>query len=216
YYQLDDLERLLLNAESESVDLVVITGDVADDLSQLTDALKLIDQKKSTYPKLVSVGNHEYFRGIQEVRRRIDTSPIPLLLNNHHIVNVNGVKLLIGGMDDPVRMHTDNVPFFERSIKQILINKPEYDFSILMSHRPKALNVVPDFNIDLVLAGHTHGAQLGFNNRSIFEPMWEENYLWGKYSKGKSQLYTSSGVGHWFPFRLGCPAEAPIITLKKA
>ena len=216
YYQLDDLERLLLDAENESVDLVLITGDVADDLNQLTDALKLIDQKETLYPKLVSVGNHEYFRGIKEVRRRIDASPIPLLLNSHHIINVKDIKFLIGGMDDPVRMHSDNSPFFERSIQQILNNNPEYDFSVVMSHRPKALNVAPDFNIDLILAGHTHGAQMGFNNRSIFEPMWEENYLWGKYSKGKSQLYTSSGVGHWFPFRLGCPAEAPIITLKKA
>lgn len=216
YYQLDDLEHLLLNAESEPTDLILITGDVADDLTQLTDALKLIDQKKTTYSKMVSVGNHEYFRGIQEVRRRIDASPIPLLLNSHQIINVDGVKLLIGGLDDPVRMHSDNNPFFERSINQILNNNPEHNFSILMSHRPKALNIAPDFNIDLILAGHTHGAQIGFNNRSIFEPIWKENYLWGKYSKGKTQLYTSSGIGHWFPFRLGCPAEAPIITLKKS
>lgn len=215
YYQLDDLERLLLDAENEPVDLVLITGDVADDLAQLTDALKLIDQKKAHYPKMVSVGNHEYFRGIQEVRRRIDASPIPLLLNSHHIINVNGNKLLIGGLDDPVRMHSDNSDFFDRGIKQVLKDDPIFNFSILMSHRPKALNVAPDYKIDLVLAGHTHGGQIGFNNRSVFEPMWEENYLWGKYSKGKTQLYTSSGVGHWFPFRLGCPAEAPIITLKK-
>ena len=215
YYQLDDLERLLLDAENEPVDLIVITGDVADDLSKLTDTLKLINQKEGNHSALVSVGNHEYFRGIKEVRRQIDASPIPLLLNDQHIINVNGCKLLIGGLDDPVRMHSDNSRFFERSIQQLLKNNPEFDFSILMSHRPKVLNVAPDYNIDLVLAGHTHGAQIGFNNRSIFESMWEENYLWGKYKKGNAQLYTSSGVGHWFPFRLGCPAEAPIITLKK-
>lgn len=216
YYQLDDLEHLLLDAENETADIVLITGDVADDLTQLTDALRLIDQKKTTYPKMVSVGNHEYFRGIQEVRRRIDASPIPLLLNSHQIINIDSVKLLIGGLDDPVRMHSDNYPFFKRSVQQILNNNPEYNFSILMSHRPKALDIAPDFNIDLILAGHTHGAQIGFNNRSIFELIWEKNYLWGKYSKGKTQLYTSSGIGHWFPFRLGCPAEAPIITLKKS
>jgi predicted MPP superfamily phosphohydrolase len=43
-----------------------------------------------------------------------------------------------------------------------------------------------------------------------------ERYLWGKYRKGDSQLYTSAGVGHWFPFRLGCPPEAPVIVLRKA
>jgi predicted MPP superfamily phosphohydrolase len=216
YFQLDDLERLLLDAENEPVDLIIITGDVADDLTKLTDTLKMIDQKEGNHTAMVSVGNHEYFRGIQEVRRQIDMSSIPLLLNDHHIINIGDSALLIGGLDDPVRMHSDNSHFFERSIQQLLKNSPDFDFSILMSHRPKALNIAPNFNIDLVLAGHTHGAQVGFNKRSIFESMWEENYLWGKYKKGKSQLYTSSGVGHWFPFRLGCPAEAPIITLRKS
>ena len=89
--------------------------------------LKLINQKEGNHSALVSVGNHEYFRGIQEVRRRIDVSPIPLLLNDQHIIDVNGCKLLIGGLDDPVRMHSDNSQFFERSIQQLLKNNPEFD-----------------------------------------------------------------------------------------
>jgi predicted MPP superfamily phosphohydrolase len=38
-------------------------------------------------------------------------------------------------------------------------------------------------------------------------------FLRGAYQRGKSRLYTSAGFGHWFPFRLGCPAEAPTIVL---
>jgi predicted MPP superfamily phosphohydrolase len=50
----------------------------------------------------------------------------------------------------------------------------------------------------------------------LFEGMVErEPYLWGKYKKDKTQLYTSAGMGHWFPFRLNCPPEAPLIELKK-
>ena len=40
-----------------------------------------------------------------------------------------------------------------------------------------------------------------------------DKYLWGHYRVGNSHLYTSSGMGHWFPFRLGCPPEAPVIDL---
>ena len=38
----------------------------------------------------------------------------------------------------------------------------------------------------------------------------------GIYTKGRTQLYTTAGVGHWLPFRFGCPPEAPIITLHRA
>jgi predicted MPP superfamily phosphohydrolase len=29
-----------------------------------------------------------------------------------------------------------------------------------------------------------------------------------------SRLYTTSGFGHWFPFRFGCPTEMPIVVLE--
>jgi predicted MPP superfamily phosphohydrolase len=84
----------------------------------------------------------------------------------------------------------------------------------LMTHRPDAFPPAAERDIDLMLAGHTHGGQVGFAGRSILESSLPGRYLWGKYLLGQSQLYTSCGVGHWFPFRLGCPTEAPIIELK--
>ena len=40
--------------------------------------------------------------------------------------------------------------------------------------------------------------------------------IWGHYGAGATQLYTSAGVGHWFPFRLGCPPEAPLFILESS
>jgi predicted MPP superfamily phosphohydrolase len=89
-------------------------------------------------------------------------------------------------------------------------------FKILMSHRPDAFDYAASQGINLTLAGHTHGGQIGFMGRSLFDSYWADRYLWGEYRQGRSALYTSSGVGHWFPFRLGCPPEAPIIELRRA
>jgi uncharacterized protein len=61
--------------------------------------------------------------------------------------------------------------------------------------------------------GHTHGGQIGLFGRSAFEALAPELHLWGTYARGESRLYTTSGFGHWFPFRLGCPTEAPILEL---
>jgi predicted MPP superfamily phosphohydrolase len=31
---------------------------------------------------------------------------------------------------------------------------------------------------------------------------------------GACHLYTSAGLGHWMPFRLNCPCEATLVTLR--
>ena len=118
-------------------------------------------------------------------------------------------------MDDPVSLRNDVAPFLRRTLDLTIKSTTEDSFNVLMSHRPKTLDVVENKNVDLILSGHTHGGQVGHNSRSIFEGMIEkEPYMWGKYKKGTTQLYTSAGMGHWFPFRFNCPPEAPIIILK--
>jgi predicted MPP superfamily phosphohydrolase len=82
-----------------------------------------------------------------------------------------------------------------------------------MAHRPDAFNAAVELDIDLTLSGHTHGGQVGLGGRSFWSLFAPGSYLRGLYRKEKSRLYVSSGIGHWFPFRLGCPSEAPIIEL---
>jgi len=215
FFGLDHLEKTLLDAEKYNVDMVVVTGDIADDLKIMTDAMNLIGQLKTPNPNIAAVGNHEYFRGIKQSIKKIEAGPIPLLLNKHDIFEVNGVRILIGGADDPVSLSGDKNVFFENALSQTFNNAPKADFKLLMSHRPNALDLGEKFNIDLTLSGHTHGGQVGLFGRSAFEGFSKNAYLWGSYKKGNSQLYTSAGMGHWFPFRLNCPLEAPVITLKK-
>ena len=85
-----------------------------------------------------------------------------------------------------------------------------------MSHRPMALDYAADRGIPLTLAGHTHGGQIGFNGRSLLYAINPERSMWGQYERRDSKLYVSAGAGHWFPYRLGCPAEIPIYTLTSA
>jgi predicted MPP superfamily phosphohydrolase len=86
-------------------------------------------------------------------------------------------------------------------------------FSLLLAHRPEAFDAAGDARVGLTLSGHTHGGQIGYNGKSAFEPLFPDGYLWGAYRRGASRLYTTSGFGNWFPFRLGCPAEAPLVEL---
>jgi predicted MPP superfamily phosphohydrolase len=217
YFQLPNLENTMVNAETYQPNLILITGDVSDDLTLLPDALKLINQLKTTHGAFISLGNHEYIRGIDKAVRIFNDGPIPLLVNRGIQLRQGNSVLFIGGADDPKSLRSDVMDFINATVRKTMQHAPEHSFKILMSHRPRALDVADNYGVDLILAGHTHGGQVGLNRRSVFEGLvGKEPYMWGKYRKGKSQLYTSSGLGHWFPFRLNCPAEAPLIILKRA
>ncbi len=90
---------------------------------------------------------------------------------------------------------------------------------LLLSHRPTILPYAADAEIDLVLSGHIHGGQIVLpmpgleRGLSIAEAVSEYTYGW--YSRGKSRMYLSRGVGLTFlPWRLHCSPEIAVINLE--
>jgi predicted MPP superfamily phosphohydrolase len=216
YMTLDSLERVLAEAKTHSPDLVLVTGDLSDDLRQLPGAIEMISSLKPRLGCFASLGNHEYFRGVQEVRAIYAQSPIPLLVNEHIVLKVGDSDILLGGLDDPVRLSAVEKDFFPRCLGATLNGAPLDHFTLLMSHRPDVFPYAAEQGIQLTLAGHTHGGQIGFAERSLLESAFPHSYLWGEYEINASRLYTTCGAGHWFPFRLGCPSEVPLIELRRA
>ncbi|UCD65044.1 MAG: metallophosphoesterase [Candidatus Zixiibacteriota bacterium] len=215
YVTLDDLAEVLERALTLRPDLVLVTGDIADNLDLLPDALSLIAATGVPLGVFACLGNHEYFRGIGRVRKTFEKATVPLLVNDGLHLSKGGSSLFIGGLDDP-RFHAGADPqFFRDGLAATVAPRQAGSFMILMSHRPGALDSAAEHGVDLILAGHTHGGQIGFGNRSLFESPRRGWYLWGHYRKGSSHLYTTSGLGHWFPLRLGCPTEAPVIELRR-
>ena len=215
YVTLDDLAAVLAEAEILRPHLVILTGDVADDLQLLPDALAMLEALRAPLGAFACLGNHEYFRGVHQVRRIFDDSSVPLLVDRAVKLEFGSTSFYVGGIDDPRRMRVKDRAFFKRTIDAALAPVGSGDFSILASHRPDALDYASEVGVNLTLAGHTHGGQIGLAGRSLFEDAWPDRYLWGHYQRRESHLYTSAGVGHWFPFRLGCPPEAPVIELVK-
>jgi predicted MPP superfamily phosphohydrolase len=206
----EDLEALFDALKYDRPDLVVFTGDVAENLRELGPAL---DATMRFAPRLgvyASLGNHEYFHDAGAVARIYAQKDVPLLVSSGTRVTN---ELFIAGADDPVYVDRDPTAFLATSIDAALANAPRDAFKLLMCHRPEGFVPASACGVHLTLAGHTHGGQIGFNGKSAFEPIWRDKYLWGRYSRGESHLYTTSGFGHWFPFRLMCPTEAPIIEL---
>ena len=99
-------------------------------------------------------------------------------------------------------------------LKKAVAGIPENEFKILLSHDPShwRREVLPKSNIDLMLAGHTHGMQFKIGNWSPSKYSYPE---WGGlYSEGSQQLYVSTGVGENVAFRFGVYPQIVEITLK--
>jgi predicted MPP superfamily phosphohydrolase len=213
YRMLDDFEEILTRADKFKPDIILFTGDIADELHLLPDALKMAASIKPKYGAYASLGNHEYYRGIHEVLTAFDKSEISLLRSSGQAIDIQGASLYLAGADDPVSMRKDNSAFLKRTVEKSLDGAPSEAFYLLISHRPESFDAASEFDINLTLAGHTHGGQVGLGGQSIWRNIMPNSYLWGKYTDGSAQMYLSSGIGHWLPFRLGCPPEAPIIEL---
>lgn len=213
YRMLDDFEEILFRAEKLRPDLILLTGDIADELDLLPDALKMVSSIKPKYGVYASLGNHEYYRGLAEVLTAYQKSDVTLLRSSGLTINIGSDSLFLAGADDPVTMRTDNSAFLDRTVTKSLEGASPEVFSILMSHRPEGFDAATKLRINLTLSGHTHGGQIGFAGRSIWENFMPDRYLWGTYAKDTAQMYLSSGIGHWLPFRLGCSPEAPVIEL---
>ena len=217
YISLGDLEALVDRARSLQPDLVFVSGDICDHIPSYLDSLKILEQVRPPHGTYACLGNHEYFRGIEAVRSSFEKSDIPLLVDEGMAVDVGGERIFVSGADDPRFMRgPDSAETLRRSVESSQRNADGTGFRILMSHRSVAFDTAAPLGVDLTLSGHTHGFQLGVGGRSLFESSYPDRYIWGQYTKGGRQLYTSAGVGHWLPFRLGCPPEAPLIVLEQS
>jgi uncharacterized protein len=210
---LQDVEDVLLRSRAFHPDLVVVTGDVADRIELLAPALELIAQHAPRLGAWSVLGNHEYLHGISATRPVFERSRIPLLVNRCVAVPVGEATLVIAGIDDPIASGTSPMRATAATVSQALSGSTPDCFRILLSHRPCAFVAASRHGVDLTLAGHTHGGQVGVGGHSVLEHIHPEPFVWGTYRRGNSVLYTTSGFGHWFPFRLNCPAEAPVIEL---
>jgi hypothetical protein len=214
YFTIEDLKTALPRIAAHQPDLVVVTGDIADELEYLPRALEHISELAPPLGVYTCIGNHEYYRGGQKAKAILENAPVLFLLESGVPIAFNGHPLYIAGTDDPVTLRPDIDDFMKQTVEKAVAHAPANAFTILLSHRPLALDYAPRSGVRLVLAGHTHGGQIGYNRRSLLDGHTQEKYMWGMYRNGRATLYTSSGMGHWFPFRLGCPAEAPVLTLR--
>ena len=216
YVSARDVKKMATLLQGESPHLLAITGDLVDDVSLLRGAMDVMKPLLASLPlgAWFCMGNHEHLRGAGPIRKVLHESGVFILDNQQRRIPFGGGFFALAGVDYPMGASTATRPdAARRYLETACGNKPLNDFTVLMAHHPDFLPVAFERNINLTLAGHTHGGQIGWGQRSAFEFMYP--YMRGVYGKEQSFGFVSSGAGHWMPFRLNCPPEVSVITLRR-
>ena len=212
FMSLDDLEKLLVKAASLQGDILAITGDLFDDRRINAKAAKLVDSyvDKFKYGIVYCRGNHEHLRGITAIDMALDNTRIHYLVNSNKYIAGADMPIYMAGVDYPIRR--DQFQFLQEAYtEQAMKDIPKNSVKILLAHHPDFFDSAEKYGTQLVLAGHTHGGQLGVLGIPIVPPLFK--YMRGMYKVGKTFGYVHSGNGSWFPFRFGCPPEIAVFTL---
>ena len=217
YFDLAKLDTVIHMLIKEKPDLVVITGDFIDDLTLLKPALDRLNELQSLIPHGIyfCYGNHEYFRNFELVRAELSKSRITVLTNENALIVPGQRPFYLMGVDYPwanTAQRGISVSDSKRQqcFAQASQNIPPDAFKVLIAHHPDFLTDGFAAQIPLTLAGHTHGGQVVIGGKTIQSSY---KYMLGLYQENGVYGYVSSGTGHWFPFRFGCPPEIGIFTL---
>jgi predicted MPP superfamily phosphohydrolase len=205
---LDPLVALLANTPC---DLVVITGDFRN-LTAGTAApciaatLELLQHLQR--PAYAVLGNHDPL----EIVPPLERAGLRFLLNEHVVVERGDAKLVVAGVDDAVYYETHD-------LQRALAGAPRGAPRVLLSHSPAIFREAAAADVQLLLAGHTHGGQICLpGGRVVITSRGcPRDYMRGAWTHGQLRGYTSPGTGACgVPLRFHCPAEVTRHRLERA
>ena len=228
YGHLKHLSYVMDKVNGFRPDLVINTGDfVTFGWREYDRCDTVLLKSKGIYGNFAVFGNHDmgvYFPGASEsdkeaivmkMNELITNSGYRVLNDEHVMVNIKGVKLVIIG----VKTSGSHPNIIHGDLNKAIEGTDSADFKILLIHDPNQWDedVVEKTDIDLSFAGHTHGGQFGILSQKFrwspvqyFYPRW-----YGLFTEGKQILYVNRGLGYLgVPCRIWMPPEITFITLR--
>lgn len=223
-YHCDNIPGLESEIRGESPDIIVCTGDMADDKGSYTPAVHLIEKLSDIAPIYMVSGNHDLWRNDCSSFFKDCESVGGKYLHDERIFLTRGNdKIAISGIIDPLVRDKDKI---KQSVEKSLSKLPEYDgYEILLFHRANMLDLFASYKFDIILSGHMHGGQFRIPKSqsgicaprsSILgnEPIFFPKYTGGLYKSGDTTMIVNRGLGNPMIIpRLFNRPEITIITL---
>lgn len=192
----DRLESMIQVINDNKPDIILFGGDLFDDPETYTiqdkQKQELIDLLKSlnaNYGKFAVLGEEDHILGKELAEEILFQADFELLTNEHlfiskddsSTINLIGIDSLIGGNPD---------------ITSVFESIDTSAYTIVLTHAPDIASQLPTKEIDLVLAGHSHGGQITLPFiGSLSKIEGATTYSRGTYYINQTQLIVSNGLG---------------------
>ena len=213
----------------EKPDLILFTGDLVNDRhEEMHDYIDVFNRLKAPMGVFSTLGNHDYgdyvawpndaakqqnLENLKKVHAQLGWK---LMMNEHTIFEKDGEKIALLGIENFGAK--GRFPKYGR-MQDAYPGTENIPFKILLSHDPSHWDyqVTKEYkDINLMLAGHTHGMQFGLENPYFkWSPVkWMYKQWAGLYEEGKQKLYVNRGFGFiGYPGRVGILPEITVIML---
>ncbi len=210
-------------------DLILFTGDLINDrATEMYGYEEVFSKLRAPMGVFSTLGNHDYGdyvkwptdeardQNIEDLKKIQAGMGWRLLMNEHVVLEKDGQEIALIGIEN----WSAKARFPKHGkMWEAYPGAEKYPFKILMSHDPSHWDaeVRPKYgDIDLMLAGHTHGMQFGIEIPGFrWSPVKYVYDEWaGLYESGKQKLYVNRGFGFiGYPGRVGILPEITLIEL---
>lgn len=205
----DRLARIVDRVAALRPDLVLIAGDFiaghAPADAAAAPGLRALDRLQPRFGTIAVPGNHDHWTGLAATTKWVRGAGVTVLRNGA----VARGPLAIGGVDDAYTKHADPAATLVAMAKLA-------GARVLLSHSPDIVPGLPAGAPALVLAGHTHCAQVYLP--WLFPPRvpsrFGERYRCGLAREGTRVTVVTAGLGTSIvPLRFGAPPDLWLLTL---
>jgi predicted MPP superfamily phosphohydrolase len=143
----------------------------------------------------------------QDLRFLLSETPFQLLNNSNKLIKIRGSALNISGVGEHMMGRCKP----EEALRDFDKNYP----GIILAHNPDCIPALKNLSGNVILCGHTHGAQVNlpwiWKNFIIMENM---EYKRGLFKVENKWVYVNRGVGSVMPFRWFSIPEILVLTLE--
>lgn len=213
----------------EKPDFIFFTGDLVNNRAdEMRDYQDIFSKVKAPLGVFSTLGNHDYGmyekwkseaarkKNLEDLKQTHKLMGWDLLMNQNRSLKVDGQEIGILGIEN---WGAGRFPKFGK-MEEAIKNTDDFPVKLLLSHDPShwQAQILPNYpQIDVVFAGHTHGAQFGVETKNFkWSPVQYLYKEWdGLYQQNHQQLYVNVGYGFLgYPGRVGILPEITIFELK--
>jgi len=198
-----DNKRLLQAVADAQPELIVITGDIADQQSGLDTIPAVLDGLTAIAPTYYVTVNHEWgAKFVGELKELLEAADVHYLRNEYVSLQRGGDELILAGIEDPLGYADQKTP---TELATELYAEQEDPFWLLLAHRNNHFSgEYCLLGADLTLSGHGHGGVWRFpftdgfisTTMELF-PSWTDGFYTCYCGNcDASQVFVSRGLGN--------------------